>query len=59
MIIEVDGHIRAIKAIQWLKYKRWNYDICLSPSSPFSDKYKISIPNIEQAFIFKLTWGHR
>lgn len=53
----IKGHAHVVEVILWLKNKEWEYDVRLSSSQPISAMYEIFIPNIEQAFIFKLKWG--
>lgn len=55
--IKIKGHGLAVTAALWLKNKGWKYEINLTSNNPFNAIYHISIPNREQAMIFKLTFG--
>jgi hypothetical protein len=55
--ITITGHRLAIDIANWLKEKKFNYNLSGEPNSPFNGRYTLSFNDHEQAVITSLTWG--
>ena len=55
--LTIVGHRSVIEIAEWLKEKKYKYDIHGQPNSPFNGRYVLSFDNLEQAMITSLTWG--
>jgi len=55
--ITITGHRLAIDIANWLKEKKFNYNLSGEPNSPFNGRYILSFNDHEQAVITSLTWG--